>query len=236
MAHICTDNQVVRRLMPCEYICSSNKTLELLASAASDNHSKKRSFVTAPQSNRIIYLCNPDIIDMQISHQEFGPYIAAADAVLVSGFNAMQNQALLLDRRALERTLMSPIETVCARVFARARRAIVTVTTTVGRNTRPFCSCLALSKQSSLQPTWRQLQLVVSLVAVTVAPVWFQYQPVLNLKIQQRLVSAMRLSVDSSWRSSRIDKWQFLRRVASGPSYCSCTLCNRNIKRLLLAQ
>ncbi len=101
--HLITQNDQVRRLIPPDspYVCSNERDSIfphlILQFDAGDRVKAGEIDIGASRPNRLIYHCNADRLAMRIS-PDFADLIADAQVLLVSGFNAMQNKALLLQR------------------------------------------------------------------------------------------------------------------------------------------
>ena len=109
--HLITQNEHVRRLIPADspFVCSNeHDTLHphLIVQFDTDDRVRAGDIDTcADRPNRLIYHCNADRIAMKIS-PDFAGLIGEAQVLLISGFNAMQSESLLLERLAtLERVL-----------------------------------------------------------------------------------------------------------------------------------
>ena len=101
--HLITLNDQVRRLVPWDspYVCSNAKESLyphlIVQFGAGDRVRAGEIDILARQPNRLIYHCNADRIAMRIN-QEFADLIGDARVLLVSGFNAMQDERLLIER------------------------------------------------------------------------------------------------------------------------------------------
>lgn len=101
--HLVTLNDHVRRLIPpdCPYVCSSTTDglhPHLIVQFGQDTRVKASDIdLCAGQANRIIYHHDDDNITMNLN-EEFAELITAAQVLLISGFNAMKSEALLIDR------------------------------------------------------------------------------------------------------------------------------------------
>ena len=101
--HLITLNDDVRRLLPadCPYVCSNPRDSlhpHLIAQFERGSRIKANDIdISAGASNRLIYHSNPDNIAMRIN-DDFGDLLSSAEVMLVSGFNAVQDEAQLLDR------------------------------------------------------------------------------------------------------------------------------------------
>ncbi|MDE2635951.1 MAG: hypothetical protein OXI30_06265 [Chloroflexota bacterium] len=101
--HLITLNDHVRRLIPADspYVCSNARDSlypHLIAQFEMGDQVRAGDIdVGARQPNRLIYHCNADRIDMRIN-PDFADLIEDAQVLLVSGFNAMQDERLLVER------------------------------------------------------------------------------------------------------------------------------------------
>lgn len=101
--HLVTTNDHVRRLLPrdCPYVCSNEKDSSYphLIVQYGENTRVRTSEIdlSSTQPNRIIYHSDYDNIRMALN-EEFAELITEAKILLVSGFNAMQSETLLLKR------------------------------------------------------------------------------------------------------------------------------------------
>ncbi len=119
--HLVTLNEHVRRLLPqdCPYICSARDEglyPHLIVQFTQGTRIQAADIdICTSRSNRIIYDNDTDNIRMELS-EELGDFISEAKVLLISGFNAMQSEALLVQR--LE-TLLQSMATLPAdaRVF-----------------------------------------------------------------------------------------------------------------------
>lgn len=108
--HLVTLNDHVRRLLPpdCPYVCSAEQDSlypHLIIQFVPGTRVAANDIdITACQSNRIIYVNDPDNCNMLLSN-ELGTFLADAKVFLVSGFNAMRSEELLAER--LEALLQS---------------------------------------------------------------------------------------------------------------------------------
>jgi len=111
--HLTTVNDHVRRRLPTKsrYICSNDKdTLSphlIVQFEKGDIVSTNGIQITAPQSNRIIYLNDSDNILMNIDEAAFKKEAHDATIILISGFNAMQSEELLKRRLDMLNTILS---------------------------------------------------------------------------------------------------------------------------------
>ena len=101
--HLVTLNDHVRRLIPQDspYVCSNSEdTLypHLIVQFRKDTSVQAGDIdICTSRSNRIIYHNDDDNIRMKLN-EEFTDLIEDAEVLLISGFNAMQNEELLRDR------------------------------------------------------------------------------------------------------------------------------------------
>lgn len=101
--HLITQNDHVRRLIPQDsrYVCSNLRDRVyphlIVQFGAGDRVKAGDINIRAREANRLIYHCNADRIAMRIA-PDFAELIGDAQVLLVSGFNAMQSKALLLER------------------------------------------------------------------------------------------------------------------------------------------
>lgn len=109
--HLVTINDHVRRLLPPDspYVCSSTKDglhPHLIVQFGKNTCVKAGDIdICARQANRIIYHNDDDNIAMNIN-EDFSNLVTDAKVLLISGFNAMKSEALLLNRlEAISRIL-----------------------------------------------------------------------------------------------------------------------------------
>ena len=101
--HLITQNDDVRRLIPDDspFVCSNEDDTfypHLIVQFDAGDRVRAGSIdIRASQPNRLIYHCNADRIAMRIN-MDFAELVAAAEVLLISGFNAMQDKRLLRDR------------------------------------------------------------------------------------------------------------------------------------------
>jgi ADP-dependent phosphofructokinase/glucokinase len=101
--HLVTINDDVRRLIPqdCSYVCSNAENSShphLIVQFERDTHVRAGHIdLHAVQADRLIYHNDTDNITMKLN-EDFSKLISESEVLLVSGFNAMQNEALLTDR------------------------------------------------------------------------------------------------------------------------------------------
>ena len=101
--HLITQNDHVRRLIPADspYVCSNAQDSlypHLIVQFERGDPVRAGDIdMRARQPNRLIYHCNADRIAMRID-PDFADLIEDAQVLLVSGFNAMQNERLLIER------------------------------------------------------------------------------------------------------------------------------------------
>ncbi len=101
--HLITQNDQVRKLIPADspYVCSNARDslyphLIVQFEMGERVHAGDID-IRARQPNRLIYHCNADRIAMRIN-PDFADLIGDAQVLLVSGFNAMQDERLLIKR------------------------------------------------------------------------------------------------------------------------------------------
>ncbi len=103
--HLVTQSDQVRRLLPVgsPYVCSNpNDSAYPHLIVQFDKGARLRAGdidIRARQSNRLIYHCNADNIAMRLN-EDFADFLAEAQVLLISGFNAMQSKTLLMERLA----------------------------------------------------------------------------------------------------------------------------------------
>lgn len=103
--HLVSIDDTVRRLLPrsTSYVCSAAEdSLDphlIVQFPAGARVRVVDGEVVAPHANRIIYVNDPPNRDLVID-ETFGDELATADVALISGFNVMQDRALLEDRLA----------------------------------------------------------------------------------------------------------------------------------------
>ena len=103
--HLITQNEHVRRLIPPDspYVCSNDQDSFhphlIVQFGEGDRVCAGDIDIRARQSNRLIYHCNADRIAMRLA-PDFADLLSDAQVLLISGFNAMQDRRLLLDRLA----------------------------------------------------------------------------------------------------------------------------------------
>jgi ADP-dependent phosphofructokinase/glucokinase len=101
--HLVTINDHVRSLIPpdCPYVCSSAQDSSyphLIVQFSSNTCVKAGDInICTAQANRLIYHSDTDNITMSLN-EDFADLITDAQVLLVSGFNAMQSEALLTSR------------------------------------------------------------------------------------------------------------------------------------------
>ena len=101
--HLVTQNDEIRALLPvcCPWLCSNASDSHyphLIAQFPRDTRIRANDIdFRAPSANRLIYHCNADNIVMRL-HPDFADMLVDARALLASGFNAMQDESLLLAR------------------------------------------------------------------------------------------------------------------------------------------
>jgi len=112
--HLVTVNEHVRQLIPVDspYVYSNTaETLypHLIVQFAKGVHVRAGDIdITAHRANRIIYHSDIDNILMRLN-EEFAHLITDAQVLLVSGFNAMQSEELLIDRLAAVRRMIDAL-------------------------------------------------------------------------------------------------------------------------------
>ncbi|MEG1516290.1 MAG: ADP-dependent glucokinase/phosphofructokinase [Clostridia bacterium] len=110
--HYVTMNGHVRRLTPagCAYVCScteENSYPHLIVQfRKGDCVTTDRLNIVAPHANRIIYDHDPENIRM-VLNEAFGEYCPDAKVFLISGFNAMQDAAVVRDRISVLKRMMA---------------------------------------------------------------------------------------------------------------------------------
>ncbi len=103
--HLVTLNDHVRRLIPHDspYVCSNDQDTSyphLIVQFGKDTQVKANDInIRTSHANRLIYHSDVDNIIMKLN-EDFGELITEAKVLLVSGFNAMHDEALLNDRLA----------------------------------------------------------------------------------------------------------------------------------------
>ncbi|MCY4463943.1 MAG: hypothetical protein OXE46_00225 [Chloroflexi bacterium] len=101
--HLVSMNDEVRQLLPpgCPWVCSNPRDSHyphLIVQYHSGASVRANDInILAPAANRLIYHCNADNIAMRL-HVNFADLLTNARALLVSGFNAMQCERLLIAR------------------------------------------------------------------------------------------------------------------------------------------
>ena len=101
--HLVTMNEDVQRLLPpdCPYVCNQTEDSlypHLIVQFAKDTRVKANDIdICTEQANRIIYHNDLDNITMRLN-DDFVEQISDAKVLLISGFNAMQSETLLVDR------------------------------------------------------------------------------------------------------------------------------------------
>lgn len=112
--HLVTINDHVRSLIPQDspYVCSNPvDTLFPHLIVQFDRAARVQAgdiAITARRANRIIYHNDTDNVTMRLN-EEFAGLITAARVFLVSGFNAMQSEELLVDRLAALQRIMAAL-------------------------------------------------------------------------------------------------------------------------------
>ncbi|MCY3867606.1 MAG: hypothetical protein OXG68_19400 [Chloroflexi bacterium] len=103
--HLITQNDHVRRLIPSDspYVCSNASDSVyphlIVQFGAGDRICAGEIDIRARRPNRLIFHCNADRIAMRLA-PDFADLIVDAEVLLISGFNAMQDQRLLEKRLA----------------------------------------------------------------------------------------------------------------------------------------
>lgn len=103
--HLVTINEHVRRLIPQDspYVCSNTVDSSFPHLIVQfDKGTRVRAGdidICAPRANRIILHDDTDNVTMRLN-EEFGDLIVGAKVFLISGFNAMRDERLLVDRLA----------------------------------------------------------------------------------------------------------------------------------------
>ena len=101
--HLITQNDHVRRLIPGDspYVCSNaadSAHPHLIVQFDRGDRLRAGDIdISARQANRLIYHCNADRIAFKIN-EDFADLVADAQVLLISGFNAMQDEQLLRRR------------------------------------------------------------------------------------------------------------------------------------------
>lgn len=109
--HLVTINEHVRRLLPpgCPYLCSNDEDSShphlIIQFDQGIQVPFEDSVLCAPRANRLIYHHDIDNIAMKLDPR-FATYLADASVLLISGFNAMQEEKLLRERLATLRKMM----------------------------------------------------------------------------------------------------------------------------------
>lgn len=112
--HLVTLNDHVRRLIPQDspYVYSNTQDSlypHLIVQFGQDTCVQAGDIdICTDHPNRIIYHNDTDNITMKLN-EDFADLIAAARVLLISGFNAMQNEALLTDRLASLSRMMAKL-------------------------------------------------------------------------------------------------------------------------------
>lgn len=107
--HLVSIDDHVRRLLPrrCSYLCSAERDStdpHLIVQFSEGAHVRAGDVdVRAPHPNRVIYVNDPPNRELVLS-PELGAELSTADVVLVSGFNTIQDVAVLDARLATLRT------------------------------------------------------------------------------------------------------------------------------------
>ena len=101
--HLITQNDHVRRLIPadCPFVCSNAGDSEfphLIVQYPRGARIRAAGIeIRARQPDRLIYHCNADRIALKLN-EDFADLITSAKVLLISGFNAIQSERVLVDR------------------------------------------------------------------------------------------------------------------------------------------
>ncbi len=101
--HLVTLNDHVRQLLPPDnpYVCSNSEETSyphLIVQFGKDTCVRANDIdICASQANRLIYHSDTDNIRMKLN-EDFADLMIDADVLLLSGFNAMQDETLLMQR------------------------------------------------------------------------------------------------------------------------------------------
>ncbi len=110
--HLVTINEHVRRLIPQDspYVCSNTVDSSFPHLIVQfDKGTRVRAGdidICAPRANRIILHDDTDNVTMRLN-EEFGDLVTGAKVFLISGFNAMRDEHLLVDRLASVQRMLS---------------------------------------------------------------------------------------------------------------------------------
>ena len=110
--HFVTMNEDVRRLTPpgCAYVCSAAQEHVyphlIVQFQAGDRVKTGLVDAEAPSANRIIYVSDPENLEMALS-EDFAGFFPQARALLISGLNAMRDAGLMRRRLATLRRMMA---------------------------------------------------------------------------------------------------------------------------------
>jgi ADP-dependent phosphofructokinase/glucokinase len=110
--HLVTINEHVRRLIPQDspYVCSSTVDSSFPHLIVQfDKGTRVRAGdidICAPRANRIILHDDTDNVIMRLN-EEFGDLVTEAKVFLISGFNAMRDEQLLVDRLASVKRMLA---------------------------------------------------------------------------------------------------------------------------------
>jgi ADP-dependent phosphofructokinase/glucokinase len=110
--HLVTINEHVRRLLPPDspYVCSSTQDSSyphLIVQFPQGARVRAGDIdLCAPRANRLIYHDDTDNVVMRLN-EAFGDLITGARVFLISGFNAMRSEELLVDRLATVQRMLA---------------------------------------------------------------------------------------------------------------------------------
>lgn len=114
MMHLVTVNDTIRRLLPpdCPYVCSGREDAShphLIVQYEKGMRIRAGDVdLRAHADNRVIYNHNPDLQRLELS-AELPEWMARADVLLISGFNAMVDEGLLMERISSLRKAMDAL-------------------------------------------------------------------------------------------------------------------------------
>ncbi|WP_062135252.1 ADP-dependent glucokinase/phosphofructokinase [Demequina aestuarii] len=121
--HLVAEDDNVRALLPpdVEYICSRdgdaiNPHLIMQFPAGARVELADGTAIESPRANRLIYVCDPPNREMALA-DELGDLLAGAQVFLVSGFNSMTDQPLLVRRMRDLRAAMNRLPEGATVVF-----------------------------------------------------------------------------------------------------------------------
>ena len=138
--HLVTINEHVRRLIPQDspYVCSNtvdSSFPHLIVQFDKGTHVRAGDIdICSSRANRIIYHDDTDNVIMRLN-EEFGDLITGAKVFLVSGFNAMRDEQLLVDRLASLQRMHRPACRATPRSFLRMRATTTPTFTSVAVTT-----------------------------------------------------------------------------------------------------